>query len=173
MMAFDSSVKKMLWSAWLGTSHKGVCYHFSLPHFDQLYVIWKLSISEDNICSFSRIGQKIKNYCSLKFLSENLKIFRSTEHLSCTSGGIDNFSYRSSTCRTSLQSGRLAELKYAIFSRTGRKTKNIRRSNLFPSTIFKNGLLEGSTVLFQYNSTSCTPLKSYRLGKLKYAISAG
>ena len=33
-----------------------------------------------------------KNYSSLKFLSENLEKFRSTEHLSYTSRGINNFS---------------------------------------------------------------------------------
>ena len=73
----------------------------------------------------------------------------------------------------SKESYRLAELKYAFFSRRGHKTKKLQCSNLFPSTIFKHGLLEGSTFLFQYSCTSCTLLKSSRLGELKYAISAG
>ena len=47
-----------------------------------------------------------------------------------------------------------------------------RHSNIFPSTIFKQGLLEGSTFLFQYSYTSRTPLGSSWLGELKYAISA-
>ena len=72
-----------------------------------------------------------------------------------------------------MESYRLAELKYAIFSRTGLKTKELRRSNLLLSTVFKHGLLEGSTFLFQYSSITRTPFESSRLGKLKYAISAG
>ena len=58
---------------------------------DEPYVVGKLSILEAWICSFSRMGQKI-NYSSLKFLHENLKMFLSTEHLSCASRGMDNFS---------------------------------------------------------------------------------
>ena len=72
-----------------------------------------------------------------------------------------------------LESCRLAELKYAIFSRTGHKNKKLRRSNLLLSTVFKHGLLEGSTFLFQYTSITLRPLESSRLGELKYAISAG
>ena len=72
-----------------------------------------------------------------------------------------------------MESYRLAELKYAIFSRTGRKTKKLPHSKLFLWTVFKHGLLEGSTFLPQYSAITSTPLKSSRLGKLKYAISAG
>ena len=83
------------------------------------------------------------------------------------------FLYRSSTSRTSLDSSELAELKYAIFSRTGRNTKKSRSSNLFQLTIFKHGLLEGLTILLQYSSISRTKLESSLLGELKCAISAG
>ena len=72
-----------------------------------------------------------------------------------------------------MESCRLAELKYAIFSGTGRKTKKLRCSKLFLSTVSKHGLLEGYTFLFQYSSITRTSLESSRLGKLKYAISAG
>ena len=72
-----------------------------------------------------------------------------------------------------MESCRLAELKYAIFSRTGRKTKKLPRSKLFLWTVFKHGLLEGSTLLLQYSATTRTPFESSRLGELKYAISAG
>ena len=91
----------------------------------------------------------------------------------CASRGIDNFLYRSSTSHTSLVSSGLAEFKYAFFSRTGRKTKKLRRSNLFQLTIFKHGLLEGSTILLQYSSISRTKLESFLLSELKCAISAG
>ena len=72
-----------------------------------------------------------------------------------------------------MDSSRLAELKYAIFSRTGRKTEKLRRWNPFLSTIFKVGLLEGSTFLFQYSFITHTKWESPQLGELKYAISAG
>ena len=72
-----------------------------------------------------------------------------------------------------MESCQLAELKYAIFSRTGRKTKELHRSKLFLWTVFKHGLLEGATILLQYSAITRTPLESSRLGELKYAISAG
>ena len=73
----------------------------------------------------------------------------------------------------SMENYRLAELKYAIFSTTGRKTKKLPCSKLFLSTVFKHGLLEGSTILLQYNAITHTPLESSPLGELKDAISPG
>ena len=73
----------------------------------------------------------------------------------------------------SIESYRLAELKYAFFRRTGHKTKKLPRSKLFLSMAFKHGLREGSTFLFQYSSMTRAPLESSRLGDLKYAISPG
>ena len=74
--------------------------------------------------------------------------FRSTELYDAPLEGSTIFLYRSSTGCASLESCRITELKYAIFSRTGCKTKKLRRSNLFLSMIFKHGLLDGSTFLF-------------------------
>ena len=48
----------------LGQPPKGVNCNFSWPHLDKSYVVRKLSISEAQMCSFSMIGQKIKNYSS-------------------------------------------------------------------------------------------------------------
>ena len=75
-MAFDNSGTKAV-----ACDHpqKGVNYHLSSPELDKPYVVEKLSISEAYICSFSKIGQKIKNYSSLNFLQENSEKFRSTE----------------------------------------------------------------------------------------------
>ena len=110
-------------------------------------------------------------------MAENLEKFRSTELYGAPLEGLTNFLYRSATCRTSLESCRLAELKHAIFRRTGSKTKRLRRSNLFQYRrslcIFMDGLLEGLPFLFQDSSITRTPLESSRLGKLKDAISAG
>ena len=72
-----------------------------------------------------------------------------------------------------MESSRLLELKYAIFSRAGRKTKKLPRSKLFLWMVLKHGLLERSTILLQYSAITRTPLKSSQLGELKYAISAG
>ena len=104
---------------------------------------------------------------------ENLEKFRSTEHYGAALEGSTFFLCRSSLGSTAMESCRLPELKYAIFSRAGRKTKKLPRSKLFLSTAFKHGLLEGSTFLFQYTSITRAPLESYRLGELKYAISPG
>ena len=72
-----------------------------------------------------------------------------------------------------VESCRLAELKDAIFSRTGHKTKKWRRLKLFLPMVFKHGLLEGSTILLQYSSISHIELESSLSGEFKYAISAG
>ena len=72
-----------------------------------------------------------------------------------------------------MESYRLAELKYAIFSRTGREIKKLRCSKLFLSTVSKL-LYRGIdiSISIQLHITR-TPLESSRLGELKYAISAG
>ena len=97
---------------------------------------------------------RLKNYCSRtsfrwRYLSMGCLTQLSTIILR-----------RTSTSHTPLESSRLAELKYAIFSRTGHNSKKLRHSNLFPLTIFKHGLLEGSAILLQYSSISCTKLES-------------
>ena len=125
------------------------------------------------MCSFSRIGQKIKNYSPFNFWAENFEKFRSTEHYGAPLEGSTSFLCRSSLGSTAMESCRLPELKYAIFSRAGRKIKKLPRSKLFLSMAFKHGLLEGLTFLFQYSSMTRAPLESSRLGELKYAISPG
>ena len=70
------------------------------------------------------IAQKITKITAL-FLPENLEKYRSTELYDAPLEGSTISPYRSSTSRTPLDSSRLAELKYAFFSRTG------RRLNLF------------------------------------------
>ena len=107
------------------------------------------------------------------FLAENLEKFRSSEHYGAPLEGSTIFLCRSSLRSTAMESCRSAELKYAIFSRAGRKTKKLPCSKLFLSMAFKHGLLEGSTFLFQYSSITRAPLESSRLGELKNAISAG
>ena len=97
----------------------------------------------------------------------------STELYGAPLEGSTIFLNGSCTCRMSMESYRLADLKYAIFSKTGRKTKKLPRSKLFLWTVFKHGLLEGSTILLWYCTITRTPLESSSLGELKYAISPG
>ena len=110
------------------------------------------------------IGQKTKN-TTLK----NLEKFRFTQLYHALLGRLTIFLFPSSTSGTPLESWS----EICIFSTAGRNTKKIQRSNLFPSTVFKLGLLEESTVLYRYSYSSRTLLKSSRLIGLKYAISAG
>ena len=49
----------------------------------------------------------------------------------------------------------------------------LRRSELFLWTVFKHGLLEGSTILLKDSTITRTPLESSPLGELKSTISAG
>ena len=94
---------------------------------------------------FQQDWPKDKNYSSFNFLAENLEKIRLTELYGAALEGSTNFHCRSSLGSTSMESCQLADLKYAIFSRTGCKTKKLPRSKLFLSMVFKHGLLEGST----------------------------
>ena len=120
------------------------------------------------------IGQKIKKITALLlFWPENLEKYRSTELYGAPREGSTIFLCPSSLGSTSLESCPLAELKYAIFSRAGRKTKKLPRSKLFLLMAFKHGLQEGSTFLFQDSSMTRATLESSPLGGFKYAISPG
>ena len=72
-----------------------------------------------------------KNYSSFNFLAENLEKFRSTEQYGAPLEGSTISLCHSSLGSTAMESYRLPELKYAIFSRAGRKTKKLPRSKLF------------------------------------------
>ena len=98
---------------------------------------------------FQQDCPKDKNITALLFFWRKTEKFRSTEHYGAPLEGSTIFLCRSSTCRMSMESYRLPELKYAFLRRTGRKTKKLPRSKLFLSMVFKLGLLEGSTFLFQ------------------------
>ena len=76
------------------------------------------------MCSFSMIGQKIKKLQLFQvFLPENLEKYRSTEHYGAPLEGSTICLCRSSLGSTAMESCPSAELKYAIFSTTGPKTK--------------------------------------------------
>ena len=83
---------------------------------------------------FQQDGTKIT--AILFFLAENLEKIRSTELYGAPLEGSTIFPYRSSLDCTSMESCQLADLKYAIFSRRGCKTKKLPRSKLFLSMVF-------------------------------------
>ena len=122
---------------------------------------------------FQQDWPKDKKITALSIFWLKTEKFRSTEHYGAPLEGSTIFLCCSSLGSTAMESCRLPELKYAIFSSTGRKAKKLPRSKLFPSMAFKHGLVEGSTFLFQYSSMTRAPLESSRLGELKYAISPG
>ena len=85
---------------------------------------------------FQKDCPKDKNYSSFHFLAEKLEKFRSTELYGAALEGSKIFLCRSSLGCRSMESCQLADLKYAIFSSTGCKTKKLPRSNLFLSMDF-------------------------------------
>ena len=106
-------------------------------------------------------------------MPKNLEKFRSCDLYGAPIEGLTIFLCHSSLGSTAMESYRLAELKYTIFSSTGRKTKKITALEALSVDGLKHGLLEGSTFLFQYSSMTRAPLESSQLDELKYAISPG
>ena len=159
---------------WPGTTHKKVLTTTFLRRNSTSQTSLESSWSRKlKYAVQAGLAKRWKNDSSFKFLPENLEKFRSTNLYDAPLEGSTIFLYRSSLGRMSMESCRSAELKYAIFSGTCRKTKKLQCSKLFLSTVSKHGLLEGSTFLYQYSSITRTPLESSRLGELNYAISAG
>ena len=68
---------------------------------------------------FQHDWPKDKKITDLLFFWRKTEKFRLTELYGAPLEESTIFLYRSSTCRTSMESCRLAELKYAFFSRTG------------------------------------------------------
>ena len=122
---------------------------------------------------FQQDWPKDKKIKALLIFWRKTEKFRSTEFYGAPLEGSTIFLKHISSCHMSMESYRLAELKYAIFSTIGRKTKKLPRSKLFLCMVFKHGLLEGSTMFLQYSAVTRTPLESSPLGELKYALSAG
>ena len=122
---------------------------------------------------FQQDWPKNEKITGLLIFCRKTEKFCSTELYDVPLEGSTIFLLPSSTSRTAMESCRLAELKYAFFSRTRLKTKKLWRSNGFPSRVYKHELLKGSTIIFQYSFITRTPLESSRLAELKYAISAG
>ena len=150
VMAFDISDAKAAWAAPLGTTPKRCELQLFFAGIQQAIVRWKvLDLGRLNM-QFQQDWPKDKKTTAFSiFLHNNFKKIRSTELDDAPLEGLRSFLYRSFLGHTALKSCQFAELKYAIFSRTGCKTKKLWRSKLFLSTVFKHWLLDGSTILLE------------------------
>ena len=74
---------------------------------------------------FQQDWRKDKKITALSIFWRKTEKFRLTEHYGAPLEGSTIFLCRSSLDSTAMESCRLTELKYAIFSRTGCKTKKI------------------------------------------------
>ena len=122
----------------LGPPQKGVNYHFSSAAIGQAVRRWKahyLDLGSLNM-QFQQDSPKDKKITALLSFCLKTEIYRLTELYDAPLGGSTIFLYRSSTSCTPLEGSGLAELKYAFFSSTGRKTKKLWHSNLFLSMVF-------------------------------------
>ena len=165
-MAFDSSGAKAVWAYPLGTTPKMVWTATFLGQNSTSRTALESFPSRTLKCGVSAgLAKKIKNHSSFNFLAENLENFRSTELYGAALEGSTIFLCRSSLGCTSMESCQLADLKYSIFRSTGRKTKKLPCSKLFLWTVFKHGLLEGSTISLQYSAITRIKLESSLLGE--------
>ena len=80
---------------------------------------------------FQQDWPKDKKITALSIFWRKTKKFRSTELYGAALEGSTIFLCRSSLGSTSMESCQLADLKYAIFSRTEWKTKKLPRSKLY------------------------------------------
>ena len=94
---------------------------------------------------FQQDCPKDKKFTALLIFWRKTEKYRSTELYGAALEGSTIFLCCSSLGSTSMESCQLADLKYAISSSTGCKTKKLPRSKLFLSMVFQHGLLEGST----------------------------
>ena len=95
----------------------------------------QFSAGQDVRLKSYRVGQKIKNYSSFKFLPENLEKFCSTELYGAPLEGSKNFLYRSSLGRKSLLISRLGGLKYPPSVHFPKAFKR-PRNNAGPASIY-------------------------------------
>ena len=122
-MAFDNSCTKAVLSASPGPTPKRCEPQVFLAALGQVIRCSKaLDIGSLNM-QFQHDWPKDKKITALLiFWFDNLERFCLTELYDAPLEGSAIFLYRSSTSRSPLDSSGLAELKYAIFSRTGHNT---------------------------------------------------
>ena len=155
-MAFDKSGVKAVWAAWLGNTPKRCELQLFLAGIGQGWRRWTAHDLGRFNMQFQQDWPKDKKLKLFKFFGWKLRKISLNWAQWCASRGIDNFSssqlleyYRVGNCQ-------LAQLKYAFFSKTGRKTKKLRRSKLFLLTVLKHELLERSTNLLHYRAINGT-----------------
>ena len=151
-MAFDNSGTKAVWAARLGNTPKRCELQLFLAGIRQVVRRQKaFHLGRLNI-QFQQDWPKDKKITALSIFGRKTERFRLTEYHGVPIEGSTIFLCRSSLGSTAMESCRLPELKYAIFSRTGRQTKRSPRSKLFLSMVFKHGFLEGSTSVHMWST---------------------
>ena len=124
VVAFDNSGMKAVWAAQLGTTPKRWELQLFFAAIWQDIWRWKaLDLRSLNMYC-QQDWSKDKKVQLFNFLQENKKNC-STELYGAPLDGSTFFLYGSSSDDTVFKSYRLAELKYACFSRTRRKTKKL------------------------------------------------
>ena len=114
-------------AAWIGTTPKRCELQLFLAGIQQAVRRLKaLHLGCLNM-QFQQDWPKDKKITALSIFWRKTEKFRSTEHYGAPLEGSTIFLCRSSLGSTEMESCRLPELKYAIFSTTGRKTKKLPR----------------------------------------------
>ena len=127
-MVFDNSCTKAVLSASPGPTPKRCEPQFFLASLGQVIRCSKAVDLGSLNMQFQHDWPKDKKITALLiFWPENLEKYRSTEHYGAPLEGSTIFLCRSSLGSTAMESCPLADLKYAIFSRAGRKTKKLPR----------------------------------------------
>ena len=149
-MAFDNFGTKAVSSASPGPTTKRCEPQLFLAAIGQVIRLWKaLDLGSLNMQFQHDWPWDKKITALLIFFGSKLGKFSLDWALWCASRGINKiFLFQTSTGRTSLQSYRLTELKNAILSRTGRRTKTLRRSKLYQRSL-SNGSLRDRHFYFK------------------------
>ena len=129
-MAFDNSGAKAIRAARLRTTPERCELQLFFAGIAQAVRRLKVFHLGRLNMQFQQDWRKDKKITALKFFAEDLEKVRSTELYGAALEGLTIFLNHSSTCCRSMESCQLAEFKYAIFSRTGRKTKKLQHSKL-------------------------------------------
>ena len=136
-MAFDNSCTKAVLSASSGRTSKRCEPQLFLASLGQVIRSSKAVDLGSLNMQFQHDWPKDKKITALLiFWPENLEKYCSIEHYDASLEGSTFFLCRSSLGSTAMESCRLPELKYAIFSRAGLKTKKLPRSKLFSIDVF-------------------------------------
>ena len=128
-MPFDNSCTKAVLSASPGPTPKRCEPQLFLASLGQVIRCLKALDLRSLDVQFQHDWPKDKKIQLFIFLPQDLGKYRWTELYDAPLEGSTIFLYRSSLGHTSMESCRLAELKYAFFSRTGLSIRRVKMCN--------------------------------------------